>query len=266
MLLPNNLHQQLMQQSGIDPLQVLGQPKTETSRSRTPSPPCTLEEAHLQPPLLRFAPPYTGAAVSSSDVMQRRRRPKGRGLGAWDSARDDVAIAGSWESGSMEWETGSTASSSSHRGRRSGASYIATNLSYLECKDSACIIAVKKITKLGFDAAESLRLHFEQFGHVEEVLLSNVPVNGEHLQEHANAMRRRPPGMGWVVMKNAEDAERALSHGELQTVQAAQIRAAPFIKKLQNQTSEAIAEESAEEDKEDLADIENPYKGRWCDA
>jgi len=242
-------------------MQVLEQQRIETSRSRTPSPPCSLEEVPLQPPNLRFAPPYIGTAAA--DVVRRRRRPKGRGSAAWDLCANDHTSGSSqdWESGSqtLEWETNSSASS--QRNRRSGTSFVATNLSYLESKDSACVIAVKKITRLGFDAAESLRLHFEQWGPVEEVLLSNVPVHGEPL-EHVSGMRRRHPGMGWVVMKNPDDAKNALSRGELQVVQAAQIRAAPFVKKVPNESSEAIAEESAEEDeRHDVVDAESPKKG-----
>lgn len=267
MLLPNNLHEQLMQKNGKRSAQVLEQHQSETnsgSRMRTPSPPCAIEE--IQPPVIRFAPPYFG--IVGAGIERRRRRPKAQGYSAWEFCESDSSSISScqdWESCSQasEWDV---ASRSSHRGRRSGTSFVATNLSYLESKDSACVIAVKKITKLGFDAAKSLRAHFEQWGPVEEVLLSNVPVSGEPLT-HASGMRRRPPGMGWVVMKNANDAQRALSHGESQTVQAAQIKAAPFIKKLQCvDEQEMIAEDSAEDRQEDRISFETPYRGLWSDA
>jgi hypothetical protein len=53
--------------------------------------------------------------------------------------------------------------------------------------------------------------------------------------------------MGWVVMQNAVDAQRALSLGKVQTVNGIQIQVSPFISKLPNEKEEWIPEESTDE-------------------
>jgi len=205
------------------------------------------------------------------------------------------SYAEDWEVGSQatsDWETCST--TSSRVARRSGMSYIATNLAYLDSKDSACVIAVKRITKLGFGAAGALRRHFEQWGPVEDVLLSNVPQNGEPSQLPPG-MRKRPPGMGWVVMQNADDAALALAAGECLTIQSAHIRATPFVRRFDIDNIDTVPEHtftrssslaettideesleeleesqesqsSGKEDSEHVVDFTQPFRGRWCDA
>jgi hypothetical protein len=132
-----------------------------------------------------------------------------------------------------DWDTTSqleaSASKSSHKNRRPQLSYVASNLSYLESKDETCVVAIKKITKLGLNARETLRHHFEQWGPVDDILFSTEPVNGAPADLRGG--RIRPPGMGWIVMKNAVDAQQVLSHGEVQIVNATQIRVLPFVKK-----------------------------------
>jgi hypothetical protein len=137
----------------------------------------------------------------------------------------------------------------------------------LDSKDSACVIAVKRITKLGFGAADILRQHFEQWGKVDNVLLSNVPLNGSGPLEHQPGMRRRPPGMGWVVMSNANDAVSALSKGEYHTVQTAHIRATPFLRR-SSQEREVTIDEEGPEDQDGHPGAEDllPFRGRWSDA
>lgn len=131
-----------------------------------------------------------------------------------------------------DWDTISqleaSSSKSSHKNRRPQLSYVASNLSYLESKDEACVVAIKKITKLGLNASEALRYHFEQWGPVDDILFSTEPVNGAPADLRGG--RIRPPGIGWIVMKNAVDAQQVLSHGEVQIVNAIQIRVLPFVK------------------------------------
>lgn len=201
------------------------------------------------PPVLRFAPPIFQAVSSLSDVMRGRKLKRGKGTSVWGQLSD----VGGLESKSQDWETSSQASdwevssSASSRGsRRSGLTFVATNLLYLESKDPDCVICVKKITHLGYSAAETLQKHFEQWGPVQEVLLSNVPVHGSS-PEPQKGMRRRPAGMGWVVMETAEHAQQALAHGDVHTVQSASVRVIPFFRRLAIETEPTIEEECDEE-------------------
>lgn len=72
--------------------------------------------------------------------------------------------------------------------------------------------------------------------------------------------------MGWVIMKFADHAQKALSQGELQTVQTGHIRAIPFVRRSLHEREEKIDEQSAEDGEREDLDFDKPCRVRWSDA
>lgn len=102
---------------------------------------------------------------------------------------------------------------------------LAEHLRSLETHDHRCILLLKKINRLGFQAADILREHFSEFGVVADVLLSN-----KH-EKDADAplpQRLRPSPMGWIRFESASAAAAALAVGEEQTVAEATILVRAF--------------------------------------
>jgi hypothetical protein len=97
---------------------------------------------------------------------------------------------------------------------------IATHLNDLEQEDPACVFFVRQISKLGFKSPEILREHFEQYGPVSKVLVSN---SHDKSSDVPFPVRLRPSGMGFVLMERAEDAAKALAQGEVHVVNGVQI-------------------------------------------
>mmetsp|Transcript_64270 Transcript_64270/g.141598 ORF Transcript_64270/g.141598 Transcript_64270/m.141598 type:complete len:297 (-) Transcript_64270:45-935(-) len=97
---------------------------------------------------------------------------------------------------------------------------IATHLNDLEQEDPACVFFVRQISKLGFKSPEILKEHFEQYGAVSKVLVSN---SHDKSSDAPFPVRLRPSGMGFVLMERAEDAAKALAQGEVHVVHGVQI-------------------------------------------
>jgi len=111
---------------------------------------------------------------------------------------------------------------------------LASSLASMEDKDPECIIYVRQIQKLGLDSSEILRKHYEQYGEVDDILLSNAH---EKLGRTPFRVRLRPSGIGMVLMKRREDAQAAVAAGELQTVNNVTIRVRRFEARGERQTS-----------------------------
>lgn len=88
----------------------------------------------------------------------------------------------------------------------------------LNSVDEERVLIVRRIKQLGFSSGSRLREHFEQFGRVEQVLMSH-----SHVQQ-----RVRPASLGFVVMVRREDAEAALAAGGEQEVLGHTILVCPF--------------------------------------
>ncbi|CAK0873951.1 unnamed protein product, partial [Prorocentrum cordatum] len=195
LMLPDNVHQQVARHDGGD----WGLRDTPQDRARTPSPePCyeRATAAGLLPPVLRFAPPLHGASLNAAaempseapDVALRRtdrRQGPERVAGPRRSVAGGAQVAARVENSDEDWETGShvsefsTSSLASSRGprRTSGPVYVAEHLHWLESQDPSKVFRLKRIHKLGFDAPGILEAYFKQWGPVEQVLLSNTPVD-----------------------------------------------------------------------------------------
>jgi hypothetical protein len=76
-------------------------------------------------------------------------------------------------------------------------------LAILDHEHEDCIFIVRKISKLGYRAYESIRSHFSAFGTVTRVLL--LPSRGK------GDTRSRPASMGFVVMNTPYECMSALS-------------------------------------------------------
>jgi len=90
---------------------------------------------------------------------------------------------------------------------------IATQLSQLQEEDPGKLLIVRKINRLGFNSARILQQHYERYGVVTKVLLSN-----KH-EKDAGApfpTRLRPSGIGFVLFESAEGAAEALAEGPSQ--------------------------------------------------
>jgi len=105
------------------------------------------------------------------------------------------------------------------RNKRHNVLLIATHLNELQQEDPAKILIVRKINRLGFDSAEKLKEHFERFGPVEKVRLSNA-----HAKQPGNFRSRvRPSGIAFLLFQDAQDATRALAAGASQVIANAEV-------------------------------------------
>jgi len=99
--------------------------------------------------------------------------------------------------------------------RRKCRVLMAERLSELQSEDTACVIYVGYINRLGFESAELLREHYERYGQVVKVLLPNAH---ERSEDGPFPQRVRPSHVGFVLMEKPEDAARAIAAGATQIV------------------------------------------------
>merc|ERR1740138_565311 len=125
-----------------------------------------------------------------------------------------------------------------NRVKRHNVLLIATHLNELQQEDPGKILIVRKINRLGFDSAEKLKAHFEQYGHVEKVRLSNA-----HAKQPGNFRSRvRPSGIAFLLFKDSQDATRALEAGESQFVAGMEV----FVRRFERRQGDSISDEMSE--------------------
>jgi hypothetical protein len=90
-------------------------------------------------------------------------------------------------------------------------------LNFLKQIDAGRILFARKINHLGFDSAELLAAHFSAYGCVEHVF---VPRSRSVARSQSNRpfVRKRPSGIGFVVMSGSQDVDAILRDGEAQSV------------------------------------------------
>lgn len=90
-------------------------------------------------------------------------------------------------------------------------------LNYLKQIDSGRILLVRKINHLGFDSAAVLTSHYTAYGSVEHVF---VPRSRSVARSQSNRpfVRKRPSGIGFVVMGECQAVDAILQDGEAQSV------------------------------------------------
>lgn len=97
-----------------------------------------------------------------------------------------------------------------------------THLKALEHEDPRCVLIARRINQLGFESADLLGQHYRTaVGPVKGVLVAHSHVKSTSRRVH---VRRRPSGLGFIIMQSAEDALRVIAAGERQTVNGVVIR------------------------------------------
>jgi hypothetical protein len=131
------------------------------------------------------------------------------------------------------------------RTKRRAVLLIATQLSELQSEDPDKLLIVKKINRLGFDSADILKEHFEQFGPVEKVRLSNA-----HTKEPGTShqVRLRPSGIAFVLFKSSEAAAQVLAEGETQTVNGLDVFVRGFERRQADDKSSPMVDDVDETD------------------
>merc|ERR1719324_1477955 len=120
------------------------------------------------------------------------------------------------------------------RSKRRNVLLIATHLNELQEEDPSKIVIVRKINRLGFDSAEILKAHFERFGPVNKVRLSNA-----HAKQPGNSFRFRvrPSGIAFLLFEDAEAAAKALAAGDSQIIANVEVFVRGFERRQDDQNS-----------------------------
>jgi len=117
---------------------------------------------------------------------------------------------------------------------------IGTHLRELDKLEPQHIVIVRKLSRLGFDSGQILKEHYERYGPVLKVLLSN-----HHSKDGCGpSTRLRPSGIGFVVFENSSDAELVLAEGEAQIICGVEIS----VRKFERRRSDSTAVEESDEE------------------
>jgi hypothetical protein len=92
-------------------------------------------------------------------------------------------------------------------------SSLRSNLQKMAQYDDKLIFMVRKINKLGLSSPRFLRDYFEQFGAIQEVFVTHA-IDKQKDPSLPEKQRIRPAGIGFVVMKKAEDVTAILQRDE----------------------------------------------------
>jgi len=106
---------------------------------------------------------------------------------------------------------------------------LADVLNVLDSEDESCIFIVRKISKLGFSAYDSLNQYFSKYGLVKKILL--LPSRGK------GDSRNRPASMGFVVMKSRYECRSVLMSEDHQ-VDEIDIQVQKFVRNTKVQVSD----------------------------
>lgn len=95
--------------------------------------------------------------------------------------------------------------------------------------DSARVLMVRKINRLGLDSPLKLKEYFSGFGSIERVMVAHTRCpNSRAKATGAEKGRVRPAPLGFVVMSRAEDAMAALVKGAEHAIEGVEIGVFPF--------------------------------------
>jgi len=90
--------------------------------------------------------------------------------------------------------------------------------------DSARVLMVRRINRLGMDSPLLLKAYFARFGDVDRVMVAHTRTKAKGLEK----ARVRPAPLGFVVMGTPEQAKAALAQGEMHSVKGVDIGAYSF--------------------------------------
>jgi len=243
MLLPQNLHMQLLEKGGVasnDANFIDSElDGTATPRNRTPSPDLRYAQTGGRepppPPRLLLAPPASEVVFAwpsetqNSSTCSRQgswvRIPSGDIADPGLFAVESEQICGSQDQCLQEEKEllpqpkGPQQSTSNRRGRRC-LLQTAQHLGKLDSEDPTKVVIVRKINRLGFGAEAALWDHFSRYGMVEEILPSGAPskpTNNSGTEAKART-RLRPAGFAFVVMGSSDAAHAVLNAGAQQLI------------------------------------------------
>lgn len=100
-----------------------------------------------------------------------------------------------------------------------------TNLRDLSFVDSARVIMVRKINRLGLESPRLLESYFSKFGTVERCMISHS--RAKSIFGHGTA-RVRPAGLGFLVMASATEVESIMAAGREHEIEGAIISTHAF--------------------------------------
>jgi hypothetical protein len=130
---------------------------------------------------------------------------------------------------------------------------IASHLNELEGEDPNKVLIVRRINRLGFESGTILKEHYERYGPVSKVLLSNA-----HAKQSGTPfpVRLRPSGIGYLLFEHAESAAKALAEGQLQTVKEVEICVRAYKAR---QTEEDACNDAEDGNAEEVDDVEHQF-------
>merc|ERR1719262_1634856 len=103
------------------------------------------------------------------------------------------------------------------QGRQRPPQTLLASLRSLEVEDPECILIVRRISKLGFKATQSLKKHFSAYGPVVKVLLAHSTAR-QYCDQQFH-VKRRPSNLGFVQMGSAEATKLILALGADQVIE-----------------------------------------------
>lgn len=146
-------------------------------------------------------------------------------------------------------------------------------LQALQMEDPGSVLITRRLHRLGFNSAEKLKQHFENYGVVREVLVPHSRVKASP----GRRARTRPAAIGFVIMESAEAAYAALAEGQEHMVEGIQINVQAFERR-QNSDSDGEAEKNSQSGgsntpstvdtvpkEEDGSESGSPKGRRWAD-
>jgi hypothetical protein len=123
-------------------------------------------------------------------------------------------------------------------------------LNELQDEDADCIIFARRIQRLGFNSETILRNHYDQYGKVEKVLLSNAHDHAQCTDNPGNprhVVRLRPSGLALILMADRESAAAIIAAGPVQRVEGVDVQVRRFERRFS--TKDDVSEDDMDEDR-----------------
>jgi hypothetical protein len=112
---------------------------------------------------------------------------------------------------------------------------LAQGLLALENEDADCVIYLRGVHRLGFNSESILRQHYQRYGNIKNIFLSNAHEKPAKTKNNRfTRVRIRPSSIALILMSKAEEVADALAAGDVQWVQGVEINARKFVRKEMN--------------------------------
>jgi hypothetical protein len=142
--------------------------------------------------------------------------------------------------------------------RRRAPQTLSSSLRLLENENPDCLIIVRRIGKLGFKAARSLKKHYSAYGHVTKVLLAHS--TARQYCDSQFTVKRRPSNLGFIQMATADGAQKVLAAGAVQEIEGVSVS----VQRFERHDADECDEEGEEVDFEAASQPNsvNPKRGK----